>query len=123
MTKPPLLLIATACAGLVLALSGCAASLPNEFDADASCTLRGNVKFDGSTIGGAIVTVTGPDFEARVATSPDGKWVVGLPGDGAGTFTVALEEGSAPAALVTQSPKSIDDACDLLDFRVVNYLG
>jgi len=81
----------------ILAFAGLFAASPAFADSvgeDYENQILGNVKNEGTPLGGVQIIVEGNGYSAEVVTDADGKWSIGVPE--AGTYLITLVEDTLP---------------------------
>jgi len=81
----------------ILAFAGLFAASPAFADSvgeDYENQILGNVKNEGTPLGGVQINVEGNGYSAEVVTDADGKWSIGVPE--AGTYLITLVEDTLP---------------------------
>ncbi|MGB1101827.1 MAG: carboxypeptidase-like regulatory domain-containing protein, partial [Pontimonas sp.] len=77
-------------AGVLFASPAMADTVGDEYENK----ILGNVKNEGTPLGGVKITVEGNGYSAEVVTDADGKWAIGVPE--AGTYEITLVEDTLP---------------------------
>lgn len=80
----------------LLGIASPAVAATDDAGEDFPFAIAGNVRTGGEPVEGAVVTVTGADFEGEATTEANGSWRVGVPTKD-GAYTVELDADSLPS--------------------------